>query len=405
MTTASGRALARCAAVLLFAVLGGWLVATGIGLHRADGAENSSRPESTISPSSRPSGPTLTLIPNEGKPGTLFTVKGSGYSTCDDDCTSTSDGQFPRVEVSWDTNEVLATAAMGDDGTFSAAVKVPQIAAPGNHQIVGKFGTESAEATFVVRPPPILTLYPAEGPPGSLFEVEGEEYSPCISDVCPPVEVLWGANNEKIGTGVMGSDGRFSVDVNVPETATPGNYQVVGKFGTESAEAIFAVFPPPTLTLSPNEGPTGTLFNVKGSGYGHCFGTCAYISQSPQVEVIWDTNEVLTTAAMNSDGAFLVENVRVPQTATPGNHRVIGKFGAESASAIFAVEPSRVDPAVLHLTLIPNEGHSGDFFKIEGRGYNKCLDRGNRVVNIYDQNVPDSNGFSLALARNVPISG
>lgn len=492
MITMSSRALRRCAAVLLLAALGGWLV-TGVGIHRADGAEKLSHAGPPIPPPPPPPPPTLTLDPKEGRPGTSFTVEGSGFSGCPSDefpsveviwdtdqvldtvpissdgkfsakvnvpqnavqgdhqvfgkgrCGSESrkeiftvppppppptltldpdegkpdtpfraagrgysrctDSEFPQVDVIWDTDQVLATVPMGHDGKFSVEVKVPQTAAPGDHKVIGKCGTESPEAIFTVSPLPTLKLYPDEGSPGSLFEVEGDGYSHCTSDnKCPSVEVFWGANNEKIGTGVMGSDGMFTVHVHVPQMAAPGNHQVIGKFGTESAGANFTVLPvlpqptTPTLTLNPTEGQPGKLFNVKGSGYSPCTS-----SECPQVEVFWDTNEKIGTAVMGPNGAFSTD-VSVPQTAAQRNHQVVGKFGTESASAVFAVKSPLVDPSVLHLTLIPNEGRSGDFFKIEGSGYNKCPDRDNRVVNVYDRNVSDSNGFSLALARNVPIS-
>jgi hypothetical protein len=352
--------------------------------------------------------PTLKLTPDRGRADAPFTVEGSGYHVCNFDC---SELKSPPVEVIWGgTDEVIATAIIDDDGTFRVDdVHVPRTATPGNYQVVARSGagegTQRSEATFVVLPPPTLTLYPANGLPGKPFRVEGEGYSPCTAEGRPPVDVFWGANNEKIGAGVIGSDGKFSVNVNVPQAAAPGNHQVVGKSGTESAGAAFFVVPPPVLFLSPNQGRPGALFTVKGNGYGRCTGTCSYVSGPSRVEVIWGANnEVLATQTMGADGTFSAD-VRVPQAAVPGNsYQVIGKFAAERAAATFTVEPPPADPSVLDLTLIPNQGKPGDSLKIEGRGYNKCPDR-SRGVNIYDRNIEGSNGFDLELARNVPISG
>lgn len=497
MTTASGRTPARCAAVLLLALLGGFLV-TAMSALSADDAKNLSHVGPitlTLSPQEGPPGtivhvegsgysggcdyndgeddgpnfryklswdgsevltpteatsqggkfsadirvpatsaggrhllvaecgvgeegadadfyvsPALKLTPDRGRSDARFTVEGSGYRVCVD---CDHDFQSSPVEVIWGgADEVIATAVMDDDGKFRVDdVHVPQTAKPGNYQVVGRFGagegTQRPEATFVVLPSPTLTLYPGNGLAGKPFRAEGDGYSPCATDVCPPVEVFWGANNEKIGAGVIGSDGKFSVNVNVPQAATPGNHQVVGKSGTESAVATFSVVPPPVLFLSPNQGRTGGLFTVKGSGYGRCTGTCSYFPgpSRSRVEVIWGANnEVLATQTMGGDGTFSVD-VRVPQTAVPGNgYQVIGQFGAERATGTFTVEPPPVDPSVLDLTLIPDEGNPGDSFKIEGSGYNKCPDRGNRGVNIYDRNIEGSSGFGFELARNVPIS-
>ncbi|HEU0089949.1 MAG TPA: hypothetical protein VFQ77_20250, partial [Pseudonocardiaceae bacterium] len=155
-----------------------------------------------------PSSPSLTLIPPQGKIDTHFTVKGSGYSNCNYNCTGAS--QSPQVEVMWDTNQVT-TAVMGNDGTFSTEVSVPQTAAPGDHQVVGRFGAQSAAATFVVLPPPVLALNPSKGRPGDKFTVTGSGYNLSQCE-CSEVQVLWDTN-EEIGTAEVGPDGKFSAEV------------------------------------------------------------------------------------------------------------------------------------------------------------------------------------------------
>jgi hypothetical protein len=105
---------------------------------------------------------------------------------------------------------------------------------------------------------------------------------------------------------------------------------------------------------------------------------------------------------MGNTGTFSAD-ISVPPLVAPGNHQVVGKFGAESASATFSVEAPPSSSSALRVALVPSEGRAGDFFKIEGSGYNKCSDRGNNLVDIYDRNTSGGNGFSLALARNVPI--
>ncbi|MCA1706474.1 MAG: hypothetical protein LC808_25700 [Actinobacteria bacterium] len=297
-------------------------------------------------------------------------------------------------------------------GEFSVVVQMPQTAALGSHQIDGQCfdSGEYASAIFTATPPPTLTLDPSEGKPGEKFTVAGSGYSPCRSKCLPPkVQIIWDTN-EEIGTAEVDPEGNFSVDVAVPQTAVPGDHQVVGKSGTESdvesdtesgiesAEATFTALPSPTLNLYPDEGRPGALFEVEGHGYSPCTS-----DGCPPVEVFWGANnEKIGTGVMGYDGGFSVD-VNVPRMATPGSHSVVGRFGGERASKNFTVESSPVDLSVLDLNLIPREGHPGDPFKVEGSGYNECPDRGNRVVNIYDRNIQDGNGRSLALARNVPI--
>ena len=247
MTTASGRALARYAAVLLLvAIFVSWLV-VNTKLSGADDSEDFSLTASSADPA-------LTLSPEEGGPGTVFKVAGSGYSPCLDysEC----------LVVLWGSQKIGA-AVIDVNGTFEVDVSVPQTATPGGHQVVGRAdlgaedGTESAEATFTVRASPALALSPKEGSPGTVFKVAGSGYSTCVEDSeCPQVDVFWDAN-QKIGTVVMGYNGAFSVDVSVPQTATSGDHQVVGKFRAESAQTIFAVLPLPVMALpaAPLAGP------------------------------------------------------------------------------------------------------------------------------------------------------
>lgn len=132
MTTASGRALARYAAVLLLvAILASWLVANT----KLSGADDSGDFSLTASSADL----TLTLSPEEGRPGTVFNVAGSGYSPCLDDSEC--------LVVLWD-DQKIGTAVIGGNGTFEVDVSVPQTATPGDHQVVGKFRTESAQTIF-----------------------------------------------------------------------------------------------------------------------------------------------------------------------------------------------------------------------------------------------------------------
>lgn len=266
MTTASSRALRRCAAVLLLAILGGWLV-TGVGIHRADGAEKLRHAEAFVpNPPPPPPPPTLTLTPKEGEPNTRFRVDGSGFSSCGDEL-----GTY--VELIWDANERLdpdPPSQTDSDGRFSVYVNVPPTATPGDHQVVGKTrcGSESGAEIFTVPPPPpppTLTLNSQEGLPGKIFNVQGSGYRQCAHSEFPQVEVLWDAN-ERLATAPMGADGQFSADVQVPPTAAPGNHKVVGKCGAESPEADFTVLPPssPTLTLTPKKGPSRRTRSSRG---------------------------------------------------------------------------------------------------------------------------------------------
>ena len=77
MTTASGRKPARCAVIVLFALLGGFLV-TALSAAGTEDVTNLSR-TTPIVPSAPPS-PTLTLSPAQGPAGATVHVEGSGYS-------------------------------------------------------------------------------------------------------------------------------------------------------------------------------------------------------------------------------------------------------------------------------------------------------------------------------------
>ncbi|SDJ03751.1 hypothetical protein SAMN04488074_101340 [Lentzea albidocapillata subsp. violacea] len=102
------------------------------------------------------SDPVITLRPQTGRPATQVTVRGTGFTACQDN----------RVEILWDESTTGA-AAVSADGTFTATFSVPRNASVTNHRVVAQCpGGDYAHAAFRVNPgqaaptttsPPVVT--------------------------------------------------------------------------------------------------------------------------------------------------------------------------------------------------------------------------------------------------------
>lgn len=231
----------------------------------------------------------VSVDPTSGPPGTSVTATATGYGGCgpevseepgDPDGSGDPDGgnDGGYVEVAsyggpvgdgqvaffWDGDQ-LGAVDVGD-GSASMTFAVPESAAPGNHQVHTECtfdGDLNVSTSFVVEPPfvphePVVSVDPTSAPPGSSVTAVATGYGGCppsgLDDVGDgQVAFFW--NSDELGVADVG-DGSASTTFAVPESASPGDHQVVTRcLGDDelNASTRFTVEPPiETLVPVPN---------------------------------------------------------------------------------------------------------------------------------------------------------
>ncbi len=215
-----------------------------------------------------------TVDPVEGKPGTAFTIKGSGFGT--------EAKLFRVVFKQGDRVLILDPATIKTDGILIGG-KVPNIVA-GDYEIIVFTnldlpaaelnglppGVPSNSLKFkvlgdtVVPPtgaPELITISPTEGKPGELFKLTGKNFSQDITVTFLVGEI------QHIMNGVRLKITETTIEAELP-AMPPGDGKVfvhnaLGK--SNSLPFKFIAPDKPTLeTITPGEGAPGTKFTIKG---------------------------------------------------------------------------------------------------------------------------------------------
>jgi hypothetical protein len=279
----------------------------------------------------------LQLSPDHGAGGSLITVTGSRFRAGEyvslrfycapSDCGSGS------VEI--------GTATADGSGGFSARVMVPLFAPQGHHGL-GAMGAAGsfAWARFVVTAPPTLRVVPNSGPSGANITVLGTGFA--VGEQVSVAFYCWpnncGAGTLPLGTATTDSTGAFTLSATVPPFAPFGPHGVGGT-GSSSGlfvNTVYTVTSHQAVVLTPDSGPAGSSFTIKGSGFG-------VDEQVPISFYCWPNNcgagtVPLGVATSDGNGTFSLQ-VQVPAHAPAGPHGVggIGQTSNRGASTPFIV--------------------------------------------------------------------
>jgi large repetitive protein len=219
----------------------------------SDGAFDSSSevftitsPELTLTPSRGPSGVSVTGSGGGFTPGVSITFSGPyfGMIGSPSACTVGTNGRFGgcTFTVSFDVEGTYAITATGSDGAF-----------------------DSSHVNFVITSPE-LSLSPARGPSGVTVTASGGGFTPGVT-------LSFTMNNSGsatlTGTCTVGSNGRFGGCTLIVTAPLRGPYAItaVGSDGSFDASSASFQVTTPTLTLSPERGPSGTTVTASGSGF------------------------------------------------------------------------------------------------------------------------------------------
>jgi len=309
--------------------------------------------------------PAITLSLAQGPVGTSVTVTGSGYSVLTTINTMTFNGATP-------TTQTCTTKTTSATGTFTCTFTVPSIAS-GLYTVVvsgsdvGTIPADTASATFTITTPAI-TLFPAQGPIGTIVTVTGTGYS--VSTKIGSITIAGGTIATQTCTAqTTSATGTFTCTFTVPTETFAGHVVTVsgsdiGTVPSDTATATFTVTSP-KITLTPNSGVVGTNVTVTGTGFSvlTTIGTITFGGATP-------TPQTCTTKTTSAAGAFTCTFIVPVVTAAAYTVTVsgsdVGTVPLDTASATFTVT------AVVHtqtLTLNPTQGPVGTTVTATGANF------------------------------------
>jgi hypothetical protein len=252
---------------------------------------------------------------------------------------------------------IVATSQADRNGAFDTLFTVPLSAALNSTHIVEAVDDVTGRTVSADHrvPPPILSLEPEEGFPGTPFIVVGEGFPPS-ADVKPIV--FNGIDLSPFPNPTSDGLGAFVVQLLVPKMSG-GDVTVSATAGGGVAAASFTVLPT-TLGLTPSAGPPNTSVIVNGWNFpaSSDLGSLSIGG----VDVLANAESLRANLGLATTIWGQIElEVKVPEIPS-GNAEVVAEVAGVSASSILAVPP-----IVLELT--PRAGPIFGPVTIRGSGF------------------------------------
>ncbi|MGC9467722.1 MAG: GerMN domain-containing protein [Anaerolineae bacterium] len=214
---------------------------------------------------------------------------------------------------------------------------------------------------------PAVAISPVSGPPGTSVQVAAKELPPNAM-----VEIGVGRQDSEydvIGTADADGEGQLSVQVAMPEYATPGERWVVVVTTSEpAAKAVSNVFEVTELgaeasvAISPQSGPVGTQVQVTATGF------------PPEVPVKIGFGrpeseyDVLKTAQTDADGEVDIQ-IAIPEFADPEDTWLLVVATTDGAITELS-DPFDVTPVVAEpeISITPQAGAVGTQIQVTAMG-------------------------------------
>jgi plastocyanin len=231
--------------------------------------------------------------PASGPAGTVVTIVGAGFTGA----TAVSFGG------------AAATFTVDADTQISATV--PAAAVTGSISLTTPGGTTTSTNEFVVLvPPSIASFSPASGTVGAAVTISG-------SHLTGATAVSFGG----VAASVFNVDSDAQLSATVPAGAATGRVAVTGPGGTGTSTTDFVVVSAPSITsLSPDNGPVGSVVSIGGSNF-----TGATAVSFSGVAAVF---------SVDSDTQI---SATVPTAAVTGPVAVTGRAGTATSSGAFTV--------------------------------------------------------------------
>ncbi|MES2388431.1 MAG: IPT/TIG domain-containing protein, partial [Bacteroidota bacterium] len=258
----------------------------------------------------------VSFSPMSGPTGTLITISGTNFTGL----TSVSVSGISAVFNIVSDNLVTAT--------------VPAGAVTGILRVTGPAGTSVGPAVFTVTAPPVISSFtPVQGPTGTRVTIIGANFGNVSAVMFGQEPALFTVLNQNTITATVPA-GAVTATIKLYTTSDSG----------ESAN-VFTVLDLPELTsLSPTQGPTGTLVTVTGNNFTGLT-TVRLGGQSIGFNIVNNTSFTFT----------------VPANATGGVLIVTGPVGSDTIAPGFAVF---AQPAITDVS--PGSGVPGNTIQLTG---------------------------------------
>jgi len=240
--------------------------------------------------------------------GDSFTLNGQGFAA-QEQVKITAQNTAQQYPV------LLGTASAAGDGTFTftstmpSAPDVPSVIGNGINMYMYATGIVSrlkTSTSFDAIPNVIPT--PGSAQIGQAAALQGGGFGSKET-----VSIRF--QNTQVATAKTDNNGAFKVTITIPSSAQAGyfscNLCVKGNMSGVNVGAAFTFLP--TITISPQKGPSGTSIIVKGVGLYIYDGINIY-----WLDPITNTQTLLTSFGMNGNSSFQV-TVTAPSKLTKGN--------------------------------------------------------------------------------------
>jgi hypothetical protein len=349
--------------------------------------------------------PTISVSPEESKPGSTLIVTSSNFAGTDTSATIAIDGIIATPSSG------CSIAQNGSGGSFTCSVTVPTSdTAPGPHSVhvaALPYG-DSGDTQFVIPGQYPLTLSSTQAAPGSSVTVKGSAFDP--SDTSATIN--FGATNVTPSSGCPITSGTLSCSFTVPANAIATQYdlQVTGNAAGDYDLATLTVVA--SLALSPVSSTVGSQVAISGVGINFSADSVSATFNGQSLPLLMQSGPLPSgilppaqtgTTCAAENGTFPLRGFTcsfvVPASATPtpansssGNNTIAitDSFG-DTASATFSLLPA--------VSLAQTQGSVGQQIPVTGSGFPQgaaatfSMDSGTAVTASVP-NSPSSGSFS-----------
>src|SRR6185312_13081441 len=254
-----------------------------------DGATNNATATLTVS------APTLVRSPTHGPVGTVVTLTGANY--------------VPLATITITNIDSSTTTTTADaSGNIPAGVQITIPAkAQGSHNITASDGTNTGTVAFAG------------------------------TDVTPG------------GSPTTDANGSYSGPITVPTKTSGAKTVTITDAALNAPTTSFTVLAP-TLALSPNHGPVGTVVTITGDNY-----------IPNQTLTVTNTDGATSTVTANASGSIPASSTITIESTEIGAQSVTCSDGTNTATATFTIEPK--------ITVDPTYGPAGAEVVVTGSGF------------------------------------
>ena len=288
----------------------------------------------------------MTLSPDDGPPGTLIVVTGTGFTASTaGEAWFDSDGDSIR-----DTGEPYDSFMTDGSGNIPAGVTLTVPIEPRGYYYVrvevpyDTTADADASASFEITPE--IELDDSSGNVGDTITVDGYGFYDSAT-----VTIYY--DGDSVGTDYTDSDGTFDDFTFTVPDSTKGTHTVKARDSAGYSPTVtFTVSP--EITISSSSGAVGDTITVSGTGF----------AASSDITIYFDGDEVDITGGdddTDSDGSFSGATFTVPETSR-GSYTIKAKDDDNNYdTATFTVAQK--------ITIDPTNGFSGITVTVTGTGF------------------------------------